>query len=124
MNKEFIPTDLANEMIKLGFDDFTMFFGDNHKEYLLWQQAFRWFREKYEIESLIKRHFTGSVDWCYGYEICYLPKEFQNMKRPYGNLKYIESYQEGIGSYYGGWNEYEEAELACLIKLIEIAKNK
>jgi len=147
MNKEFIPYEQALELKELGFDENCIAFYEpdnkqvqvvgveqryNNPELLrmkdfcapLYQQAFRWFREKKEAESLIKRYFTGSVDWVYGYEIRYLPKAFQNLKRPYDNLKYIESYKEGIGSYDGGWDTYEEAELACLKKLIEIIKNK
>ena len=137
VSHEFIPYEQALELKELGFNELCLFYyTDNealriyHQSEIyddlvgapLYQQAFRWFREKQEIESLIRRRFTGSVDWVYGYEICYLPKEFQNMKRPYGNLKYIESYKEGIGSYDGGWDTYEEAELACLKKLIEIVK--
>lgn len=103
MKTEFIPTELANEMIKLGFDDFTIFFGDSYKEYLLWQQAFRWFREKYGL--------MGVVD-CFFYNFSYTY-----------NINDIEN--EKIitrSSPDDDFNSYEEAELACLKKLIEIAK--
>ena len=103
MKTEFIPIELSDEMIRLGFDDFTIFFGDNYQEYLLWQQAFRWFREKYGLVGLIH---IGTQEFSY---------DIYNIKEDVSEL--------GISriSYNG---TYEEAELACLKKIIEIAKNK
>lgn len=98
MNKEFIPIELADEMIKLGFDDFTMFFGDNHKEYLLWQQAFRFFREKYNF-----RYSIGATNICV-YHI------------PVTNYHTTFMIQD--------CKTYEEAELECIKSFIEIAKNE
>ena len=61
----------------------------------LYQQAFRWFREKY------------------GY--------LSNIHDFNGNFKATLS---GNCNWLGSWTKtYEEAELACLIKLIEIVKN-
>ena len=69
-------------------------------------QSFRWFREKHGL---------------YG-----IPEE-----RTLNNFSYqVKSNKEGAITFivYGGYplnfNTYEEAELACLIKLIEIVKQK
>ncbi|CAK0766030.1 conserved hypothetical protein [Gammaproteobacteria bacterium] len=114
MNKEFIPYEQALELIKLGFDEeclavanvksyeLKIIKGEYNKELHLpiplYQQAFRWFREKYKLLGLPKP---------YGYEIQY------NAELHYwGTIIEKEA------------NTYEEAELACLKKLIEIVKNK
>jgi hypothetical protein len=70
----------------------------------LYQQAFRWFREKHNIESYIKRgrKFKTLID--YQIHIC------NNDVLPYFGLDHYDT--------------YEEAELACLKKLIEIVKTK
>ena len=59
----------------------------------LYQQAFRWFREKYDLNYVIVK----AESWFYTINGC--------------------NTQEGF-------NTYEEAELECLNKLIEIVKNK
>ena len=67
---------------------------------ILWQQAFRWFREKYRQHSYITE---GLI---YSFVI---------------NGKNYEDYP----NYEDNWfKTYEEAELACLKKLIEIVKEK
>jgi hypothetical protein len=68
----------------------------------LYQQAFRWFREKYNLKSWVEEYTKNK----YIYEI-----------RPHK----ITDYKEGEIYVYA---TYEEAELACLRKLIEIVKNK
>jgi hypothetical protein len=120
MNKEFIPYEQALALKELGFDepciafyngkflDFKVQGGDNCSPYLstesrgecpnapTFSQAFRFFREKYG----------------------YLP----NIHNFNGNFKATLS---GNCNWLGSWTKtYEEAELACLIKLIEIVKNK
>ncbi len=68
----------------------------------LYQQAFKWFREKYKIFSCIMTEYS------YG-----------------GNISayHINGlHQSNISK--GDFYTYEEAELACLNKLIEIVKNK
>ena len=67
----------------------------------LYQQAFRWFREKYKLDSSIALVANG-----YGF---YVHKD-----RNYTNN----------GESYGFHITYEEAESACLDKLIEICKAK
>ena len=71
----------------------------------LYQQAFRWFREKFD-----KLH-TVNVDLS------------DNLK----DRVYIYTIEDHLGSIVDRSEEYqtyEEAELACLKKLIEIVKNK
>ena len=134
MNKEFVPNEQALALKELGFDE--PCFGeyrqwDGNEPYLqLYQdlsecstdpadyeytteckaptfsQAFRWFREKHGL---------------YG-----IPEE-----RTLNNFSYqVKSNKEGAITFivYGGYplnfNTYEEAELACLINLIEIVKQK
>lgn len=74
----------------------------------LYQQAFRWFREKYGLYSMIDVDQTMEPKFCY------------TLSRYKGDFRWdniLPSYSE---LYY----TYEEAELACLKKLIEIVKNK
>lgn len=114
MTKEFIPYEQALELKKLGFDEpcfrwyderwgndlqqdkyntnKDLFMTDLDCSAPLYQQAFRWFREKYNVHSS--------------------PKKYDETKW------WVE---------WGTWTSpifetFEEAELACLIKLIEIVK--
>lgn len=113
MNKEFIPYDLALELKELGFDEPCMSSRDmNNGEGLiqlpLYQQAFRWFREKHNILATIYSNASG----------------------------YLFEWHDAVGGKHRGWSKYEgpnngfvwdvyeEAELACLKKLIEIIKNE
>ena len=61
----------------------------------LYQQAFRWFREKHKLYSPITDNGLGQYDFRVKHEWC-------------GRV----------------YDTYEEAESACLDKLIEITKNK
>ncbi len=118
MEKEFIPYEQALALKELGFDEpclgvyyesktfyiYTKSKGVKNSDKTsqswvftapLYQQAFRWFREKYG----------------------YLP----NIHNFNGNFKATLS---GNCNWLGSWTKtYEESELACLIKLIEIVKN-
>jgi hypothetical protein len=113
MEKEFIPYTLALALKKLGFDEpfnpFDTFyyrngylceanknavesfnnFNDEVVLAPLYQQAFRWFREKYGL-------FIGIVHYENGYSI-------NDLRR---------------------FDTYEEAENACINKLIEIANEQ
>ena len=120
MNNEFIPYEQALELKELGFEEPCMaayvlgqFYikGDNYiygsKDIPninapLYQQAFRWFREKYDLQCWL--HDGGMLGKCFIKII------------GYRNDKFYFSSSEPM--------EYEEAELACLKKLIEIIKNK
>jgi hypothetical protein len=65
----------------------------------LYQQAFRWFREKYKLDSWVYK----SRDYAYFYSIL-------------RDSRYLSPSIE--------FKTYEEAELECLKKLIEIVKEK
>lgn len=128
--REFIPYKESLELEKLGFN-FELDFGYDYEVELyiddieenineerttddarciLYQQAFRWFREKYKLQHLI---WSGKITKVfYGYDILHIDKQ-----------KYIINNSEKGG---GDCNckTYEEAELACLKKLIKIAKQK
>ena len=86
------PTVNINDVIQVHYDE-------NWTQIPTFSQAFRFFRDKYElyytIEGSIKEGFQYFV-YTYEYEI-----------------KSEELF-----------NTYEEAELACLVKLIEIVKEK
>jgi hypothetical protein len=125
MNKEFIPYEQALELKELGFnepcfgywkmsdwliEEKTRTDGYTHADQLcsapLFQQAFRWFREKYEIHTRINPHSSNDGN------DNYIVDEYDwEMVHP----KYFD------GPYF---EKYEDAELDCLKKLIEIVKNK
>ena len=115
MNKEFIPYEQALELKRLGFDEpcfgwFTNSYlrigsvienkhvqGEDEILAPLYQQAFRWFREKYELSS-----------WVYN---SHMDKYFYTILQDGRIVKATESA-----------TTYEEAELECLKKLIEIVR--
>ena len=127
MEKEFIPYEQAMALKELGFDEpcigwynpqvnykkvttdrYWAFHltgeWENFKPSPLYQQAFRWFREKYELEGITQQ--AEDFAW-YKWK--------------------ISQYNEDGKKYVADWYEYEtyeEAELACLEKLIEIVKEK
>ena len=72
----------------------------------LYQQAFRFFREKYKLDSMVQPTYSPK----YQYRMFHI--ESKTKVQIYGNYMDKE------------FNTYEEAELACLRKLIEIVKNK
>ena len=110
MNKEFIPYEQALELKELGFDKFCFFDYDSEKKITnkwaiglipapLYQQAFRWFREKHNLDHFVQHHIDG-------------PDEtYFSMAR--GSTWDVDTH-----------DTYEKAEIACLKKLIEIIKNK
>ena len=132
LEKEFVPYEQALALKKLGFDepcfgtylssfqsDWKVYelilemgmneeFEDNRNVYLLegacsaptFSQAFRWFREKYGLYYYITTHDSTDFEW-------YIYDKDQN------------DWEDDTTQ-----NTYEEAELACLIKLIEIVKEK
>ena len=124
MNKEFIPYEQALALKGLGFNEpcFGYYYTLNGKDWTFaekseyyrlddeiniggkfsllaptFSQAFRWFREKYQIDSWIYPNLNGLYS-------------VSNVRRGVG-LGKVSEYQT-----------YEEAELACLNKLIEIVK--
>ena len=114
MEKEFVPYELALELKQLGMDlgwyNYLNFYDSSTKEFCfvmkdvpapLYQQAFRWFREKHNMNhSVILHETTFSND--YQYLVLSNDNEFVEV----------------------GYITYEEAELECLKKLIEIVKTK
>jgi hypothetical protein len=114
MEKEFIPYEQALALKELGFDKpcfgfydeeedlFTVRAQDDIDEEWLaaptFSQAFKFFREKYQIDSWIYPNLNGLYS-------------VSNIRRGVG-LGKVSEYQT-----------YEEAELECLKKLIEIVKN-
>ena len=126
MTKEFIPYEQALALKELGFDEpcFAYYNGYKELDHLmpervvvgrnyngdtitsapLYQQAFRWFREKYNFCYFIRgNNYDG-----YSYNI--------------DNLGLLQ-YKFEI-DYRFTFKTYEEAECACLIKLIQIANEK
>ena len=72
-----------------------------------YQAAFRWFREKYDIEVTVA---------------CFYSKR---LNIPYEERQYhCHVIRDGVTSKGPKYKTYEEAELACLVKLIEIVKEK
>ncbi len=128
MENEYVPYDVALAMKELGFDESCLGFyytvdkefGRTSAEYKnsyfqrvkilapeeecisapLYQQAFRWFREKY--------YLYHSIDPL-GFNMC---------------LGKVGKLGELLSCNVPNYGTYEEAELACLRKLIEIVKNK
>ena len=126
MQKEFVPYNLAIQLKKLGFDEpclgFYRIFSDGDIELLInsnsnmrhleaptFSQAFKFFREKYKLYHNIN------------------PLTFQILEEePIHEIRGYTCEVKWINSCYtvGRYDNYEEAELACIIKLIEIVKEK
>lgn len=132
MNKEFAPYKESLELKQLGFDEecfgfyihkgelrrYTNFdgelndfqtlknssitMGDNWCAAPTFSQAFRWFESKGYRNYVASNHFGGKVNYWFAITP---PKELT-----YSDIK--------------GRNSKEEAELACLVALIEIVKKK
>jgi len=150
MNKEFIPYEQALDLKELGFNEPCMFpYHRNNTEYIdsshielanynaieklvsavLYQQAFRWLRN----QCITKRSINERGDYIEGnffmlplifpngYEIKLL--EFSTSYTIVGGRE-IPFYAEPKAVYKETTESYESAELACLKKLIEIAKNR
>jgi hypothetical protein len=111
---EFVPYELALRMKQLGFNESCMAsrdMGNNHGliQVPTWQSAFRWFREKYSTHVEIHEN----TDW-----------EEDNESWSFVIFKYKLGDNDGMISSTVDYNTYEEAELACLTKLIEIVESK
>ena len=106
MKKEFVPYELALKLKQLGF---------NEPSAPLYQQAFRWFREKYDIHYSIDRECSQQDHkWGYNWSLYNYTGIFN---------EYLTSHPDAPA---GEWvyDTYEKAELACLDKLIEIVETK
>jgi hypothetical protein len=81
-----------------------------------WQSAFRWFREKYQIFPEVLTDCTTEPKFVYTYNTFYgNPKDLTEQEWGWEN---------NIGQYSDIYRTYEEAELECLKKLIEIVESK
>ena len=123
MEKEFIPYEQALELKKVGFEYISTIFAYDQSGELYtrdgiphdfnirgllsaptFSQAFRWFREKYNIIPNIHSVYIDETHTKINFWVWF--------------ANYEENSNEEI--YYG---TYEEAELECLKKLIEIVKD-
>jgi len=133
LEKEFLPYEQALALKELGFDEWcykvyeknsrlcntyesTRWQNENPELVIgapLYQQAFRWFRDKYNIQGYIysstvrgnsekTKQFTGYIWNINGIDMPFISTDARDELH----------------------DTYEEAELACLIKLIEIVKEK
>jgi hypothetical protein len=133
MEKEFIHYEQSLALKELGFDEpCLMYWNDfgktsinrfqlhnkidewcqNYIEAPLYQQAFRWFREKYGLDYSINPFYypeTTKIRFRWDY--------FKFIYHEVPNRRKFESFG-------GGEATREEAELECLKKLIEIVKTK
>ena len=130
LEKEFVPYQLSLDMKKLGFDEPCLayyfhsefsywimnssseykhcaneYFNNNEVSAPLYQQAFRWFREKHNLEGEVHCIRFNSKR-LKGYQYAITSRNYQKF--------------EQLGDYH----TYEEAELACLVKLIDIVKKQ
>jgi hypothetical protein len=127
MEKEFIPYNLALILKELGFDEALSFYFDieennklkpipmkdeicsfhSNRDKLMiaaptFSQAFRWFRKTHNLHKFVHYHTKPSYTFAV-----------------FCDIEMYWTLHEGIS-----FNSYEEAELECLKKLIEIAKEQ
>jgi len=124
MEKEFVPYQQALELKELGFDELCFATYQNPSKSLvrvdadsegvknsnfvkfitapLYQQIFRWFREKYGLEGVIQK--AEDFTW-YKWKISH----------------YNENGKKQVSGCYE-YKTYEEAELECVKKLITTLK--
>ena len=134
MIKEFIPYEQALALKELGFNEpcFGFYSGPKTKNIgLIWyempnsgqdtipvgdvlaptyQQAFRWFREKYNLHAEPYTVDMGAIEYCF------------QIRDLYSEKYMYDSFVGAGGSYHGTFFTPEEAELECLKKLIESCK--
>jgi hypothetical protein len=133
MTREFIPYEQALALKKLGFNEFCLglynisdeetnviisfppyIYGDGiFKKYHilapLYQQCWRWFKEKYKLYPNITQYYGESFFF-----------KIEDMVHP----RRWDEYPNELIKDFGEYSSEEEAELACLKKLIEITKTK
>ena len=132
MNNEFVSYEMALTLKELGFDepclgswnfrtkDFyyngqpSKFSSEDVIQLPLYQQVFKWFREQFNWQSSIEAtKDQHSRELGYNYFI-------------WNSETGLEYHTMPMNKPSGDWEfkTYEEAELACLLKLIEIIKNE
>ena len=125
MKHEFVSYQIALDMKSIGFDEpcfgyyendvFILCYDSKQKKELLlncsaptFSSAFRWFRDTHNMLANVYSNASGFL--------------FEYHDTIGGTHRYDSEFS---GPNDGGcWDTYEEAELACLIKLIEIIKTK
>lgn len=134
LEKEFAPYAESLELKELGFDEpcfrvyDTLGFVQDEKimdelslekiQSPTFSQAFRWFREKHGLRNSITDFIDDETGIEWDYEIAIIGTDVDEK----GNYKPIVDYSTDDET--RKFKTYEEAELACLRKLIEIVKNK
>ena len=126
--EQFVPYKQAEQLKELGFDEDCLGYYEDSKlqisqvEYIelddnfyvlapLYQQTFDWFREKYKLMIAINVSSAG-----------YYLSFFKNEKfQYYFEVKIGEESYLRMKEYY---ITYQEAQLACLDKLISLVKEK
>ena len=133
MENEFIPYEQALALKELGFDEecfsfynaigevyesegYYRYSHNVHKDEViapLYQQAFRWFREKYRLNS--ETPYLPNIEK-YGIVV-------SDMTIKPKDLSKNENFKRGveITNNFAQYDTHEEAELACLKKLIELS---
>ena len=130
MEKEFIPYEIALALKELGFDESTYAWrqhgngisgdvegrrdyynrkGDVYTALPLYQQAFRWFREKY---NLLGNVYSNASGWLW------------EIHDNIGGTHRFGSEYSGDCEESGMFTSFDKAEQGCLIKLIEIVKQQ
>ena len=121
MKKEFLPYDLEVKLVELGFNEKTF---DVHSDIvtsgfkivkkptprILFQQAFRFFREQLLLDSCIIPYW-------------FIDGEYKVKKYTY-SIEPSNRFDEYFDCDSDEYDTYKEAEIACLVKLIEIAKEQ
>jgi len=93
-----LPDGKMSDPFEVSLDSKVMFRAPLH------QQAFRWFREKYELHSFIQSDYSWNIS---------------------GGIWDLNGYKDSRYDWDSqSFNTYESAEQDCLDKLIEIVKNK
>ena len=126
MNNEFVSYEIALKLKELGFDEpcFGKIYADGGSEQLsytyknsdqigkvtscsapLYQQVFRWFREKYDIDISINTIYS---------------KYNENISKKYRVVIDNKTVFTNVGFY----DTYEEAQIECIMDLISIIKNQ
>ena len=119
MKKEFLQYDLEVELVELGFNEKTF---DVHSDIvtsgfkivkkptprILFQQAFRFCREQLLLDSCIIPYW-------------FIDGEYKVKKYTY-SIEPSNRFDEYFDCDSDEYDTYKEAEIACLVKLIEICR--
>ena len=121
MKREFLPFDLEVKLVELGFNEKTF---DVHSDIvtsgfkivkkptprILFQQAFRFFREQLLLDSCIIPYW-------------FIDGEYKVKKYTY-SIEPSNRFDEYFDCDSDEYDTYKDAELECIKKLIEIAKEQ